>query len=67
MTFANPYLYFSLMLFNHNGAQKTTIYMSQTIALYVISIAGQPGGLCGTSVGTARRWAVVRRRKYINR
>lgn len=67
MTFANPYLCFSLMLFNHNGAQKTTIYMSQTIALYVISIAGQPGGSRGVSAGTARRWAVVRRRKYINR
>lgn len=41
--------------------------MSQTIALYVISIAGQPGGLCGTSVGTARRAAVIRRNKYIDR
>lgn len=55
------------MLFNHNGAQKTTIYMSQTIALYVISIAGQPGGSRGVSAGTARRAAVIRRNKYIDR
>ena len=67
MTFVNPHLYFSLILFNYNSAEKTTIYMSQTIVLYVISIIGQPGGTRGMSVGTARRSAIIRRSKYINR
>ncbi len=55
------------MLFNYNSAEKTTIYMSQTIVLYVISITGQPGGTRGKSVGTVRRSAIIRRSKYINR
>lgn len=55
------------MLFNYNSAEKTTIYMSQTIVLYVISIIGQPGGTRGMSVGTVRRSAIIRRSKYINR